>query len=342
MEFGLVAVSALPSRSDMSGKDAFDYALKACSVAQQSGFDAIGISHKYLSGPAHQFLAPLVAAAHIFARCPGMYVSTNVFLLPYFNPVDVAQQVATLDMMAPGKFLFGIGQGYRADESQAFGVPNSERARRMTESLAAMRLLWRDGAASFHGEFWQFENADIGIKPVNGKGPPIIFAADKINSVARIPDRGGDHWIPSARHSKGFLREAMPVYRDALARAGKPFTGLPLIRDIAVAENRRAAEALVRESITDYLHRQSGWGQPGEAYDVSFDELKQDRLILGTVEEAAAELIALHEEFAAKFVTFRIYTPGMDTERALDVVRQIGTEVLPLVRREVGTASMFA
>ena len=326
----------------MSSKEAFDYAMTACKVAQESGFDAIGISNKYLSGPAHQFLHPFAMAAHIIARCPGMYVGTNVFLLPYANPVDVAEQVATLDMMAPGKFLFGIGQGYRADESRAFGVPNSERARRMTESIKAMRLLWQEPAATFHGEFWQFENADIGIKPVNGKGPPLILAADKIRSVGLVPERGGDHWIPSARHSKNFLREAMPVYRDALARAGKPFRGLPLIRDICVAESKRAAEALVRQSITDYFHRQSSWGQPGEAQNVDFDEIKLDRLILGSSEEAAAELIALHEEFDAKFVTFRVYTPGMDTERALDVVRQIGSEVLPLVRKEVGTGSMFA
>ena len=108
-----------------------------------------------------------------------------------------------------------------------------------------------------------------------------------------------------------------------------------------MAESRKAAEALVRESITDYLHRQSEWGQPGERYVLSFDEIKQERIILGTSEEAAAELIELYREFGAKFVTFRVYTPGMDTERALDVVRQIGNEVIPLVQKEVGKTSMW-
>jgi alkanesulfonate monooxygenase SsuD/methylene tetrahydromethanopterin reductase-like flavin-dependent oxidoreductase (luciferase family) len=340
MEFGLVAVSAFPSRRAMSSKEAFDYAMKACKVAQQSGFEAIGISHKYLSGPAHQFLQPFAMAAHIMAHCPGMYVGTNVFLLPYHNPVDVAEQVAVLDLMQPGKFLFGIGQGYRADEARAFGLDPSERPRRMAESIAAMRLLWADGPASFKGEFWQFENADIGARPT--KAPPLIIAADTLKSVAKVAERGGDHWIPSARHSTNFLREAMPLYREGLARAGKPFRGLPLIRDICVAKDKRTADALVRDSITDYLHRQSGWGQPGEAYNVSFDELKLDRIILGSTEEAAAELIELHDEFGAEFVTFRVYTPGMDTERALDVVRQLGEEVFPIVRKACGTASMFA
>lgn len=341
MQFGLVAISALPSQQAMSSKQAFDYAMTACRVAEESGFDAIGISHKYLAGPAHQFMQPLVSAAHLLTRFPKMFVMTNVFLLPYHNPLHVAEEVATLDLISPGKFIFGIGQGYRADESAAFGVPDHERGRRMTESIKAMRLLWKPGAASFKGEFWQFENAHTSVKPVNPNGPPIVLAGDKVRSVGRIPERGGDHWIPSARCSKQFLREAVPVFREALARAGKPFKGLPLIRDICVAESRSAAEALVRASITDYLNRQATWGQPGEDYSLGFDELKHDRFILGNSEEAAAELIELNREFGAEFVTFRVYTPGMDTERALDVVRQLGEEVFQMVRKEVGSRKLF-
>ncbi len=340
MQFGLLCVSALPSQKDMPSKEAFDYAMTGCKVAQESGFNTIGVANKYLSGPTHQFLHPFAMAAYIFAKCPGMYVGTNIFLLPYINPVAVAEEVATLDMMAPSKFIFGVGQGYRKDEEYAFQIPNSERGRRMAESITALRLLW-NGPASFKGEFWQFENADIGIKPLNGKGPPILIAADKVRTAALVPERGGDHWYPSMRASKKLLREALPVYREALVRHGKPFKGLPLIRDICVSTSKRAAENLVRHSITDYLRHQRTWGQPGENYNVDFDEIKNDRVILGTSEEAAAEIIKLHEEFGTEFIMFRIYSPGMDRERALDVIRQVGKEVLPLVQREIGSASMF-
>jgi alkanesulfonate monooxygenase SsuD/methylene tetrahydromethanopterin reductase-like flavin-dependent oxidoreductase (luciferase family) len=342
MEFGLIASSALPSSKLMSSKAVFDYAAKVAQVAHDSGFDCLGVSNKFLSGPAHQFMSPLVMVAYLASRFPDMYVTTNVFLLSYENPVRVAEAVATLDLISPGKFLFGIGQGYRADEARAFGISHSERGRRMAECIKAMKLLWQDGAASFDGEFWQFEGADIGAKPINGKGPPLLIAADAPVAISRIFERGGDYWYPSARCSRIFLREKMPVYRRALDEAKRPFDGLPLIRDICVAKDRGTAESIVRDGITDYFHRQSSWGQPGENQSVDFETIKTDRVILGSSEQAAEEIISLHDEFGAKFMSFRVFFPGMDLERSLDVVRQLGAEVLPLVRREVGTQSMFS
>jgi alkanesulfonate monooxygenase SsuD/methylene tetrahydromethanopterin reductase-like flavin-dependent oxidoreductase (luciferase family) len=341
MQFGLLVASAFPGRAEVPAREAFNFAMALCDTAHRSGFSAIGAANKYLAGPAHQFFHPMIMAGHIFAKWPDMQVVTTIFILPYANPVAVAEQIATLDMMAPGKLVFGVGGGYRRDESVAFRVPNNERGRRMAESIAAMRQLWREGTATFRGEFWEFENADIGTKPVNGKGPTILIAADTVRTVGLIPERGGDYWYPSMRASKKLLREAIPVYREALERRGRPFTGLPLVRDICVAENKAAAEALVRKSLTDYLHQQSAWGQPGENYLLNFDELKRDRLILGTSVEAAEEIIKLSEEFGSQFIMFRIYSSGMDEQRALDVVRQVGEEVLPMVQRECGAASMF-
>lgn len=321
--------------------DAFDFVMQAARVADESGFDAISISHRYLAGPEHQFFQPMVMAAHLLSEFPRMLVATNVFLLSYENPITVAEEVATLDLIAPGRFLFGVGQGYREDELRAFGIARDELGRRLEESLRVIRLLWAEGAASFHGEFWRFDDAHIGVKPSGGSGPPILLAADTLRTVPLVPQRGGDHWLPSPRHSKTFIRKALPLYMEALERAGKSFTGLPMGRDIVVAASRREAEGLVEESFTNYLHFQHKWGQPGERYDLDFDALKTDRMIVGTSEDAIAEIVRLHEEFKVEFVTFRTYTPGMDPERALDVIRQLGEEVLPAVRRQTGGTSLF-
>lgn len=341
MQFGVIAASALPSEDAMPRRDAFEFVMQTVRAADESGFDAISISHRYLAGPEHQFFQPLVMAAHLLSEFPRMLVATNIFLLSYENPLAVAEEVATLDVIAPGRFLFGIGQGYREDELRAFGIDRGELGRRLEESLRAIRLLWAEGAATFHGDFWHFNDAHIGVKPSSGSGPPILLAADTLKTVALVPQRGGDYWLPSPRHTNAFIREALPVYIKALHRAGKAFTGLPIGRDIAIADSRRQAEQLVEDSFTSYLHFQHEWGQPGERYNLGFDELKTDRIILGTSDDAIAEIVRLHEEFKAEFVTFRTYTPGMDPERALDTIRQLGEEVLPTVRRETGKRSMF-
>jgi alkanesulfonate monooxygenase SsuD/methylene tetrahydromethanopterin reductase-like flavin-dependent oxidoreductase (luciferase family) len=205
-----------------------------------------------------------------------------------------------------------------------------------------MRMLWREGASSFEGEHFRFHDADIGPRPANLHGPPILVAADKVRTAARVPKIGGDHWIASARHSGSFLREALPEYKRSLQEMGREFTGLPMTRDICVAKDERAARAVVQRSYERMLHMQSGWGQPGERYDVPFEQLQADRIILGSPEQAAEGLVKLNREFGAQFTFFRVYTPGMDPQTALDMVTQIGEEVLPLVRREVGRTSLFA
>ena len=342
MQFGLSSIAAFPGSKEMSSKEAFEFGMRMSHAASESGFDALGIGYRHLGGPAHQFMSQMAMAAHLLTMFPDMLVLTNVFLMSFAHPVDVAEAVATLDNIGkPNRFLFGVGQGYRQDEIKTFNIEGKHRGRMFNEALHALRRLWQDGASSFDGEFYKFENADIGLKPSNGKGPPLLVASDAAATVGKIFERGGDHWLPSPRCSRSFLRELFPIYRESQDKAGKSFVGLPMLRDICVGKNREEAEAIVKESLYGYLTKQAGWGQPGENYRQEFDELKKDRFILGSSEEAAEEIIALQREFGAEFMSFRIYSPGMDLERTMDVIRQVGEEVLPIVRREVGQGSMF-
>lgn len=342
MEFGLSVATALPPDTVQDNRSAFDYALRTCQVAYDSGFNGFGIGQRYIGGATHQYLPPLIMAGHLFARFPGVYVSTNVYLLPYGNPVRIAEEVAALDLMAPGRFLFGIGQGYRRDEGAVFGVTGRDRGRRLTEALAAMRSLWQAGPRSFSGEFWNFEDITLSIKPALASGPPVMMGADTLDALAKIPSRGGDVWYSSPRHSVEFLRRAVPVWRRVLAEAGRRVVGPAMGRNVCVAEDRRAATSLAQGPFGNYMRSQAGWGQPGERYDLPPDELIRERVILGSAEEVAEQIISLHQEFGVEYMNLRVYASGMEQERALDIVRQIGQEVLPLVRAETGASSLFS
>lgn len=341
MRFALMLGPVYPPRDLLPSERAFAYHRRFLETAEAVGFDGVSVNHHYLVGPEAQCFQPLVTAAYVLARFPRLHVLTSVLLIPYHNPVEIAEQVATIEMIAPGRLLLGVGQGYREAEAAALGITHTSRRDRMAEGITALRSLWHEGDASFQGEYYRFEHADIGVKPSDRSGPPILVAADKLKTVARVPRIGGDHWLPSPRHTKAFLREALDVYRAALEKEGRPFRGIPLQRDICVARSEREAEDLMRTSYEAMLTMQHRWGQPGERYDLPFDELKKDRVILGDPAQVAEEIVDLHNEFHAEFLSFRAYTPGMDPERALDVVRLIGEDVLPLVRSEVGTGSLF-
>ena len=148
---------------------------------------------------------------------------------------------------------------------------------------------------------------------------------DLLQTVARVPDVG-DHWIASRRHTKSFLREAVPVYKKALGQQGKNYRGLFLFRDLCVAESTAEAEKRIK---TAYQR----WGQPGEEYDLDFDDLKNERLIVGSPEEVAEQVLSYRQEFGVEFMNFTVYWPGMDPQVALETIRLFGEKVIPELKR---------
>jgi alkanesulfonate monooxygenase SsuD/methylene tetrahydromethanopterin reductase-like flavin-dependent oxidoreductase (luciferase family) len=120
-------------------------------VARQSGFASLLFPHHYLTDPLQMLqIAPLMA--YPLPEAKGMTIGGNILLLPLLNPIHVAEESATLDVLSEGNFILGVGLGYREGEFGAFGISLKKRAARFTESIqlmqpcgAAARLLFRDG-----------------------------------------------------------------------------------------------------------------------------------------------------------------------------------------------------
>ncbi len=277
-------------------------------------------------------MQPLVLLANLAAEAQGLYLGTALYLLPLHHPVAVAEQTASLDIISGGKFLFGVGQGYRDQEFQSFGIRKGERRLRMAEGIEVIRKLWSEDNVTFDGEFVKLDGVTIAPKPRQQPGPPIFVGADVLQSVARVPDVG-DHWIASRRHTKSFLREAVPTYKKALDRHGKEYKGLFLFRDLCVADSTREAEERVKEAYEKMYQVYRRWGQPGERYDLGFDDLKKERLIVGSPDEVVEQVMEYHREFGAEFMNFTVHWPGMDPNVTLETIQQFGDRVIPEVKR---------
>jgi alkanesulfonate monooxygenase SsuD/methylene tetrahydromethanopterin reductase-like flavin-dependent oxidoreductase (luciferase family) len=342
MEFGLVLGPFFPPREEMSSTDAVALQLRFAERAAESGFEYVSMGHHYLSGPLAQFFQPIPLAAAILMAHPSLSVATTIFLLPYSNPVETAEHVATLDALAPGRFVLGVGAGYRRAEAEAAGIANGSRKERLAESIEAMRLLWRGGPCSFEGRYYRFHDADIGISTADPTGPPILIGADTIGTVASIPALGGDHWIANPRNSVTFIRDALPVYKEALAAQGREFPGIPLLRNVYLTDDEQAGVRTLGASLQKMAAIQANWGQPGERARPSLDEVRREKqIILGNADQIAESLVELNRDVSAECVFLTCYLPGMEPEASLDMVSALGDEVLPLVRGEVGTTSLF-
>lgn len=138
-------------------------------------------------------LDPFAALTFAAAHTKTIRLGTGVYLVPERNPVATAKQVASLDVLSEGRFDFGVGIGWLAEEFAAVGVPWERRAARTMEYLRAMKMLWTEEEPEFTGEFCSFPQAHLFPKPVQKPYPPIIFGGNSTPALKRTAE-AGDGW----------------------------------------------------------------------------------------------------------------------------------------------------
>ena len=211
----------------------------------------------------------------------------------------------------------------------------------MIEGIELIRKLWTEDNVEFQGDFFKIRSATIAPKPIRSGGPPVLAGADILKTVERVPSFA-DHWIASRRHTKPFLRQAVPVYQKALKQHGKDYRGLFVFRDLCVADNSIEAEKRIKDAYERMYQVYDKWGQPGERYDLEFDQLKKDRLIVGSPDEVAEQIVEYHREFNIGAMNFCVHWPGMDPQFTLETIKLFGEKVIPEIKRTLGDDDMFA
>ncbi|MFI9605512.1 LLM class F420-dependent oxidoreductase [Streptomyces sp. NPDC052043] len=170
------------------------------------------------------WLDPLLALSFAAAVTSRIELGKGMLLLPEHNPVVVAKQAATLDVLSAGRFSLGVGVGWSAEEFAALGVPFARRGRRTEEYLAAMRTLWTEDPASFAGEFTRFDAIRVNPKPLPG-GRLLVVVGGNSDAALRRAVTLADGWygfnIPAAS-----VRSRVAVLADACARHGRAFDEL--------------------------------------------------------------------------------------------------------------------
>lgn len=138
---------------------------------------------------------PLTWLAFAAAVTRDIKLGTGVIILPQRNPVVLAKQAATLDVLSEGRLLLGVGVGWLAEEFDAVGVPFADRGRRHDNYIEAMRALWCDIKASVHNTYTNFDNA-ISLPRPAGRAVPIVIGG-RSNRSARRAAEIGDGYFPS-------------------------------------------------------------------------------------------------------------------------------------------------
>ena len=190
-------------------------------AARDAGFSLIATGQHYLAAP-YQMSTLFPLLSRLAAEAGDMQVAATVILVPLHNPVELAESIATLDCITGGRFVFGVGLGYRDEEYTAFGVDRSERVERMNESLEVMKLLWSEEEVEFHGKYYHVPKVKPATRPVQKPHPPVLLGGSAKNVFKRVV-AWGDGWLPIASDPEQIKagRAALDELADAAGRDPK-------------------------------------------------------------------------------------------------------------------------
>lgn len=140
---------------------------------------------------------PFVALSFAAAATRKLLLGTGILLVPQHDPIITAKSVASLDLLSGGRFILGVGAGWNAEEMENHGTRYETRFRVMRERVLAMKALWTQEEAEFHGEFVNFDPVWMYPKPAQRPHPPILLGGETDHTLRRIAEFG-DGWFPRA------------------------------------------------------------------------------------------------------------------------------------------------
>lgn len=333
MRVGLMLVNQHPPADPLA--DRWAEVLMQVRLARSLGFDLIVFGQHYLISE-FAMLQPAVSVARAAAEAGTMRIGVSIYLLPLLNPVAVAEETATLDVITGGRFIFGVGLGYRDVEDQAFGVHKGERVRRLRDHLRVIRQLWAGEPATLDTPYCRLDGVRIGLRPLQRPGPPVWMAANNDRAVERAAALG-DTWVINPHATLATIARQTGIYRAALARAGKPFPAeLPMRRELFVAETSARAVELARPYVEKKYEAYVAWGQhralpADDDMTQAFEGLAQDRFILGDPAHCADEINRCAALTGATTMIFRVNFPGMPHEIVTGAMRLLAEQVRPRI-----------
>jgi alkanesulfonate monooxygenase SsuD/methylene tetrahydromethanopterin reductase-like flavin-dependent oxidoreductase (luciferase family) len=302
-------------------------------AARDAGFAWFSWGHHWLIHP-FQHLQPVPMLARFAAEAGSMELMTMLLLTPLLNPVAVAEEIATLDHICGGRFIFGAGLGYRPQECEAAGIALGERAARFEEGLHLMKRLWTEDEVTHHGRFYRVTEARPTARCFQHPYPR-IWVAGMTEAAVKRAGRLGHPFIPSGLQSRGQIRTQLELWRASLAAHGhQAGPDLPILREFYVAPTRDEAMRRARSAIEAKYGVYAEHGFPGtsERLDEGIDRLVDDAFIVGDPEDCVERLSA-YAELGFTHVALRLLWPGMVQRDVLRMIDLTGRAVIPRVAR---------
>lgn len=334
MKVGVFLGTQHPAGADM--RQMFDNHVQQTWAVRDGGYDGIWLAQHYLTHP-DQFFQTTPLLARLAAESGDLTIGTNILVLPLHNIIDLAEQYATIDIICGGRLVLGVALGYRDEEYNAFGINRKTRAKRFDEQLDALRLLWSQDNATYHGEHVNFDNISIRPRPLQHPTPPIWVGAAADPAIRRAALKG-DNWIATSVTTASAMKPQVDLYHKTREEAGKPRSdGFAKCVELFVAETKEKALEIGGPFIAEKYRAYYAWGMgknvPGESgEELDIAELIKDRFIVGSPEDCIRECVEQRDTLGVSDLLVRMNFPGMPLDLSLKTLKLFADEVLPNIR----------
>jgi len=326
MELGLFLNTQDPVDEDQEAM--FENLVAQTRKARDADFDVILSGQHYVTD--YLQFQPFPLLGRVSAEAGDMRVATGVIILPLHHPIDIAENIATLDAMTERRVIAGVAAGYRDAEYHNFGVSKDERGGRLKEGVDIMKRLWTEKNVSYDGEYYSIK--DVTINPRPTEKPSIWYGGNSKSAIGRAA-RHGDAWYINPHSTISEIKTHKGPY-NRIRENRDMHTKVPMRREMFVAPTTEEAMEVGKKYLAEKYKRYVEWGQNEEMEDPeeltqAFENLKEDRFLLGTPAEVCEELEKYEEELDVGHVIARVHWPGMSYDRAQECIELIGDEVIP-------------
>ena len=297
MKFGLFgSAQAKRGGSDLDSAQGFRDFIDYNVEAEALGYDSTFVVEHHFTGFG-QVSASLNLLTWVAARTSTLRLGTAVLVLPWHNPVLLAEQAATIDLLSGGRLEFGVGKGYRHNEFAGFCIPIGEADARFEESLSVIVKAWTsDERFSHHGQYWNFENIVVEPPTRQKPHPPIWMAAGNPDSIRKVAQRGVKLMLDQFA-STTLTIERFNIYKAEVEALGRRFDPLDVgvARAFYVAKDAEDKRKAVEARLANQRRMTELAAAPGAVKSsmLSFDytlDAAEESAMYGTPDEIAAKL----------------------------------------------------
>lgn len=318
MQFGLFGGARTRRGVGLEDSQGYESFIEYVSEADRLGFRQLFMVEHHFTGHG-QVSASMTVLAYLAARTRNIRLGTAVVVLPWHNPVLVAEQVATLDLLSGGRVDFGVGKGYRQAEFDGFCIPMAEATERFDEAMEVIRKAWTSkGRFSHHGERWHYDDIVVEPEPLQQPHPPLWLAAGSIDSIRRAAREGYNLLLDQLAQTDQIIQR-IALFREECERVGRAY-------DPGMVATARPLQMFHDESerAQAYATRKRVLGVIGDlARDKLPDRVENDTApLLGKPDEVIARLRQLEAGGATNILL-------VDPNASVANLRAFAREVMP-------------